>query len=243
MTGPGAGHGELTSLDDEAVLAVYADGDRPRRDRERAFHELVGRFQRRVFAVCRRTLSDAADAEEATQEVFVRLARSADTFRGEAKLSTWLYTVARNVATDRVRHDARRPSTPVEDVAEVAGSRAAAPDQVSASDLGVDLSRALAQLDDTSRELVMLVAVEGLSYAEAAAVTDLAEGTIKSRVSRARLQLGRLLTDATATVERHTSAVDDAAPRPRPSSGPSPRGPPTRPASNHAAGGDVPPGT
>lgn len=218
--------GDLGHLDDEALLAVYADDARSRGERERAFHALVGRFQRRVFAVCRRTLSDAADAEDATQEVFVRLARSADTFRGDAKLSTWLYTVARNVATDRVRHDARRPSTPVEDVAEVAGIRAAAPDQVGGSDLAIDLSRALAELDEVSRDLLVLIAVEGLSYAEAAGATGLAVGTIKSRVSRARLQLGELLTGAADPAAATTAASDDDAPAATPRRRPTARGPP-----------------
>jgi RNA polymerase sigma-70 factor, ECF subfamily len=190
-------HGVDADLPDEDVLAVYADAGRSRRDRETAFHLLVTRFQRRVFAVCRRVVLDDALAEEATQEVFVRLARSASTFRGDAKLSTWLYAVARNVATDRVRHEARRPATPVADVVEVAGGGAVADDEVAAREAGVDVGRALAALDPTSRQLLLLVAVEGLSYAEAAAATDLAVGTVKSRVSRARVRLGELLTDAT----------------------------------------------
>lgn len=186
----------LTDLDDEAVLAVHVDGARPRAEREAAFRELVERFHRRVFAVCRRTLSDDADAEDVTQEVFLRLARKAATFRGDAKLSTWLYAVARNAATDRVRHDARRPSTPVADVAPLGDAAGhVVEDGADARATATDVGRALAQLDDLSRELLWLVAVEGLSYADAAAVHDVAVGTVKSRVSRARVALGRLLAD------------------------------------------------
>lgn len=185
---------DLAGLGDEAVLAVFVDPDRSRGAREAAFRELVDRFQRRVFAVCRRTLPDDGDAEEATQEVFVRLAGKAATFRGDAKLSTWLYAVARNVATDRVRYEVRRPATPVEDVAAAAGDGGPqVADEVAARETGLDVGRALQQLDEISRELLWLVAVEGLSYAEAGAATDLAVGTVKSRVSRARVQLGRLL--------------------------------------------------
>jgi RNA polymerase sigma-70 factor, ECF subfamily len=222
----------LAGLDDEEVLATYADPDVARRLREAAFTELVDRFQRRVFAVCRRTLAgDVTAAEEVTQEVFLRLARSADTFRGDAKLSTWLYAVARNVATDRVRHDARRPATPVADIGEVsAGSGAeVAEDHLAAVETAGDLRTALAQLDGTSRILLLLVAIEGLTYTEAAAALDLPVGTVKSRVSRARVQLGHLLAEADARAGQPIAPRED---RPHgdltAGGGPSPRGPPGR---------------
>lgn len=217
----------VDGLDDDAVLAVYADADTDRATREHAFRVLVARFQHRVFAVCQRTLRDHLDAEEATQEVFVRLARHAGSFRGDAKLSTWLYAVARNVSTDRVRHDARRPATPVADVVDVAGGRAAAEDEIGASDLGVDLSRALGQLDELSRSLLLLVAVEGLSYAEAAEASGLAVGTVKSRVSRARVRLGELLAetdDARARTGASTTTARADGPDPDPAT--PTRGPP-----------------
>jgi RNA polymerase sigma-70 factor, ECF subfamily len=226
--------GTLGELADEQVLAVYADPELGRARREAAFTELVDRFQRRVFAVCRRTLGgDAPAAEEATQEVFLRLARSAATFRGDAKLSTWLYAVARNVATDRVRHEARRPSTPVADVGDAASVGAAhvalAADHHSEVETAGDLAAALAELDETSRTLLLLVAVEGLSYAEAAAAVDLAVGTVKSRVSRARVRLGLLLAGepAARSAPARTRPDDVADPEaPAAGSGPSPRGPP-----------------
>lgn len=223
----------LHGRSDEDVLAVYADADLPRGQREAAFAELVDRFQRRVFAVCLRTLGgDVSDAEDATQEVFVRLARSADTFRGDAKLSTWLYAVARNVATDRVRHEARRPATPVADVADAAavGRRhvAVAADHHGAAELAGDLADALAQLDETSRLLLLLVAVEGLSYADAAAVVDLAVGTVKSRVSRARVRLGELLAEADDATQAPGLTRGVGPESPGAGRGPSPRGPPER---------------
>jgi RNA polymerase sigma-70 factor, ECF subfamily len=220
---------------DEQLLATYADPDVDRRRREAAFTELVDRFQHRVFAVCRRTLGgDRTAAEEVTQEVFLRLARSADTFRGDAKLSTWLYAVARNVATDRVRHEARRPATPVADVTDAASVGTAhvalADDEHAGVEVASDLRAALAQLDATSRTLLLLVAVEGLSYAEVAAALDLAIGTVKSRVSRARVQLGRLLAAADADPSTPGSTHHDHGGTSAPTrSGPSPRGPPGGP--------------
>ncbi|MEX1178417.1 MAG: sigma-70 family RNA polymerase sigma factor [Nitriliruptor sp.] len=216
---------------DEELLARYADAATPRGARETAFSTLVDRFHRRVFAVCLRTLNgDVSDAEDATQEVFVRLARSADTFRGDAKLSTWLYAVARNVSTDRIRHEARRPSTPVADVSDVAavGARSAvAEDRHGEAETANDLAAALAQLDEISRTLLLLVAVEGLSYAEAAAASDLAVGTVKSRVSRARVRLGELLATDDAAGVAGERADGDASPATEGRrTGHAPRGPP-----------------
>ena len=184
----------FAGLTDEHVLATYVDAERSRADREAAFHELMGRYHRRVFAVCFRVLNDRSDAEDATQETFVKLARNAASFRGEAKLSTWLYRVARNVCTDHVRYDARRPSTPVDDLTTV-GDEPVVADLVAARDTALSVQAALARLDEPSRRLLLLVAVDGLSYAEAAAVADLAVGTVKSRISRARVRLGELLAD------------------------------------------------
>jgi RNA polymerase sigma-70 factor, ECF subfamily len=220
----------FTGVSDEAVLAVYAaDGEPPGR-REQAFHELVRRHQHRLFGVCVRVLGSSADAEDAVQETFVRLARNAGSFRGESQLSTWLYRVARNVCTDHVRYAARRPATPVEDVGELPEA-GVADDLVAAHDTARSIAAALAQLDERSRTLLLLVGVDGLSYAEAAEVVGVAVGTAKSRVSRARAELGRLLAaedDAAAAGGAHGAAPgpDGAAPRPEATGRRDVRGPP-----------------
>jgi RNA polymerase sigma-70 factor, ECF subfamily len=177
---------------DATLLAHFADTTRPAAVREIVFHRLVSRYQRRIFAVCYRVLGSTADAEDATQETFLRIARNADRYRGEAQVSTWIYRIARNVSTDHVRYDARRPSTPVDDLTTV-GHEAEADDLLAASETAVAVRAALDRLDERSRMLLVLVAVEGLSYAEAAEAADLPVGTVKSRVSRARVQLGELL--------------------------------------------------
>lgn len=210
---------------DAAALAAYLDPDRAPGERQAAFSEIVGRHAHRLHAVCLRVLGSHADAEEAVQETFVRLARSGGGFRGDAALSTWLFRVARNVCTDRVRHDARRPSTPVADVTTAVD--APDPDERSAelrAELG-DVGRALRGLDDTSRTLLLLVAVDGLSYADAAAATGIAVGTVKSRVSRARLQLGELLADPPAPGAGAPASVRSPG-TPDGPDGPGARGPP-----------------
>jgi RNA polymerase sigma-70 factor, ECF subfamily len=214
---------------DEEVLASYVDGDRPRGEREAAFAELARRYQRRVFAICVRVLGSPQDAEDATQETFVKLARHAGSFRGESKVSTWLYRVARNVCTDHVRRDARRPATPTAAVADL-DEAPTTQDASAAVETGETLRTALNVLDERSRQLLLLVAVDGLSYVDAAAVLDLPVGTVKSRVSRARVRLGELLagegpdrgTRSTASDGAGTGAPSRADPA-------RPRGPPPHP--------------
>lgn len=220
--------GRFGGVTDEAVLAVYADVDQPVSHREQAFQELVGRYQHRLFSICVRVLGSPADAEDAVQETLLRLARSASSFRGDAQLSTWLYRVARNVCTDHVRYAARRPATPVEDIGELPQA-GVADDLVTAHDTARTIADALARLDERSRTLVLLVGVDGLSYAEAAEVVGVAVGTAKSRVSRARAALGRMLAageDPDPTRRRGEPGPDVAAPRPDATGGRAPRGPP-----------------
>ncbi len=215
---------QLAALDDEQVLARYVQTDLSHSLREAAFFELVARYQHRLFSVCFRVLGSASDAEDAVQETFVRLARHAATFRGDARLSTWMYRVARNVCTDHVRYDARRPSTPVDDIVAATGD-VEAEDQVAAHDQASALGRALNQLDDQSRTLLLMIAVDELTYDEAAEASGLAVGTVKSRVSRARVRLGELLAAADQPPARpsqpRTEAgradSDQAAPRGPPS--------------------------
>ena len=179
---------------DEQLLAVYSDETQTSAARHQAFHDFVDRYRRRVYGVCLQVLGDPADAEDAAQETFLKVARHAEGFRADAAVSTWIYRIARNACTDLIRRQARRPQTPVADVTVVAED-ATAPDAIGATETGLVLRQALGQLDELSRQLLLLVAVEGLSYAEAAAATDLAVGTVKSRVSRARVRLGELLVE------------------------------------------------
>ncbi|MEX2550545.1 MAG: RNA polymerase sigma factor [Nitriliruptoraceae bacterium] len=216
-----------TDRSDEEVLATFVDQSLPPSRRETAFHTLVDRYHRRVFAVCLHVLGSPSEAEDATQETFVKLARGADTFRGDAKLSTWLYRVARNVCTDHVRYEARRPSTPVADIADLHEAPSEA-DSTSGTDTAMSVHAALAELDEEHRRVLLLVGVEGLSYAEAAEATGTAVGTVKSRVSRARVRLAELLTDGDDTEpspQGRTGGFEDGA---EPGATQRPRGPPGR---------------
>lgn len=211
----------VEGLDDSRLLATYVDAARPRRAREQAFLELVTRHERRVYAVCYRFFGNHADAEEATQDTFLALARRAEQFRGDAALSTWLYRVAVNTCRDLGRRQARRPQTPVDDLTEVATDDPAAEDELAARELATAVQDALLQLDDLSRTLMILTALEGYSYPEVSDMLDLPVGTIKSRVFRARARLAELLED----IEERPGPAPPRPDRPGTRDSPAGRGP------------------
>jgi len=150
-----------------------------------AFEELVRTYQHRVFGVAVRMLGNAAEAEEIAQEVFLRVHRSVGEFRGEAKLSTWLYAITSRLCLNRLASAERRHSRASPEALE----------DVPAGDTGGGLERetalrqAIAALPEERRIVVVLRDVEGLSYEEIARALDLEPGTVRSRLHRARLDL------------------------------------------------------
>jgi len=130
------------------------------------------------------------DADDLTQETFLRAWRSLGGFRGDSSVTTWLLTIARRVCIEAVGRAARRPrangfpATP--------NSQAMAPDPSAAQDLGDLINR----LDPDRREAFVLTQIIGLSYAETAAVAETELGTVRSRVARARAQLLEWLASA-----------------------------------------------
>jgi len=165
---------------------------------EAAFRKLVTLHQHKVYNLVYRMLGNAAEAEDLAQEVFVTVFRSIDTFRGESKFSTWLFRIATNHAKNRIKYLARRKTKQrqaIEDVDESAldnpiGSRIAGPDKVVlGKELEGVLKRAMEALDEEHRTLIVLREFECLGYTEIGEITNLAPGTVKSRLHRARLQL------------------------------------------------------
>lgn len=177
------------SFEEEQELVARAQaGD------ERAFEVLVRRHADGLYAVVARFLGPGPDAEEATQEAFLRAWRSIDRFRGEARFFTWLYRIGINEAKRRARRGrAGAATTSLEETpdAEVADA-AAAPESVAGE---VELRRALDEairgLKPTYRAALILRDVEGLSTAEAAASMGLGEAAFKSRLHRARRAVRR----------------------------------------------------
>ena len=183
MTTPTTAPADDRSRTDAELVAAYLDGD------EAAFGELVARHQRRVHAVCHRYFRDHRDAEDATQETFLALARCAAQFRGDATLATWLHRVAHNVCHDVARRRARRPLPAAQELPDIAEPL----DGLGLRETELDVHRALAMLDPPSRQALVLVAIEGRSYAEAATLSGISVPALKSRVHRARARLTDVL--------------------------------------------------
>jgi RNA polymerase sigma-70 factor (ECF subfamily) len=176
---------------------------------ESAFNELVVTYERRVFALVFRMLGRRDEAEDLAQEVFVQVFKAIDQFRGESKLSTWIYRIAVNLCKNRSKYLSRRHLGDQDDVDAMAervplsaakgvsvGDVSRPDDLVEGMQLEVVVKRAIAELEPEFREVLVLRDVEDLSYEEIASITGLPDGTVKSRIHRARAQLRALVEKA-----------------------------------------------
>jgi len=172
----------MTSLDDEQLAKRAAKGD------EKAFEELALRHASRVFKMAWKWCGNRADAEDITQEIFMKLARKMHLYKPEAKFTTWLYQVTLNEARDYYRREKRR-----------AGYEAKfSQEQGEAGEPGKGLENAqenaqirdlLHRLPDEQKEAVLLVVCNGLSHRDAAAILGCAEKTVTWRLFEARRKL------------------------------------------------------
>jgi RNA polymerase sigma-70 factor (ECF subfamily) len=173
--------------------------ERLRRRDEAAFNVFVLTYQERVFRLLLRMLGDRAEAEDLAQEVFISIFKAIEGFRGESQLSTWVYRVAANHCRNRIKYLARRRrhlggefDEEIEVGKDVAGApqRPTAPDRLlEARETESTLQAGLLALDEEQRELLVLREVEHLSYEEIMEILGLPEGTVKSRLHRARAAL------------------------------------------------------
>jgi RNA polymerase sigma-70 factor (ECF subfamily) len=175
--------GHWVDVDDAALLRAHVQGDRD------AFGELVRRHRDRLWAVALRTLADREDAADALQEALLSAYRSADRFRGESAVTTWLHRIVVNSCLDRARRRQARPTVPLPDVEAVRGQVSADPD----TDTALAVQAALAQLPAEQRVPLVLLDMQGYSVAEIAQLLGVAEGTVKSRCARGRARLAVLL--------------------------------------------------
>lgn len=187
----------LRSLDDGDVVGAFLEGE------ERAFQELVERYQTRLLNFIYRTIGDREKAEDLVQEVFVRVYRHLHRFDRSKKFSTWVYTIASNLAKNELRNRSRNPLVLFQTITkhwqdedrplqfEDATTR---PDDLYRKrHLRELVDRATAQLPAHHREVFILRELEGKSYEEIAEITDCNLGTVKSRLNRARNSFAEII--------------------------------------------------
>jgi RNA polymerase sigma-70 factor (ECF subfamily) len=172
---------------------------------EQAFNEIVRRYGDKVFNLVYRMIGSRAEAEDIAQEVFVTVFKTVDGFRGESKFSTWLLRIAANQCKNRIKYLSRRQTEGGEISDEQEGAVAvrggsplqaqiASPDVLlEAAEIEELMQVAIGALDEEHRLLIVLRDVEELSYQEIGEITSLAEGTIKSRLHRARMAIKEYL--------------------------------------------------
>ncbi len=181
---------QLRSLDDSAVVSAFLGGE------ERAFTELVDRYQNRLLNFVYRTVGDRERAEDLVQEVFIRVYRHLHRFDRSKKFSTWVYTIASNLAKNELRNRSRNPLVLFQTIKgrgeeddrpvdfEDPGTR---PDDLYRKrHLRALVEETVAALPEHHREVFVLRELEGKSYEEIAEITDCNLGTVKSRLNRAR---------------------------------------------------------
>jgi RNA polymerase sigma-70 factor, ECF subfamily len=167
---------------DRELLSAHVAGD------PNAFGELVRRHRNRLWAIALRTLADREEAADALQDALIAAFRNAGGFRGDAAVTTWLHRIVINACLDRLRRRRTRPTEPLQD-RDLARNR----DDHHVTEIRLDLWAALQTLPEPQRLAIVLVDMEDLPVSEAATILGIAEGTVKSRCSRGRATLARVL--------------------------------------------------
>jgi RNA polymerase sigma-70 factor, ECF subfamily len=177
---------------------------------EAAYEALILRYEQPVYSIVSRLVENVADAPDVVQEVFLKIFRNIETFRGESQLKTWIYRIAVNEARNYRRWFGRHRRQEV--VLEAASSGWSREDQFNLRDVLPDpapspyqvaldgetqalIEEAMASLSTNYRAALVLREVEGLSYEEIAAILEISLGTVKSRILRGREALRRAVTE------------------------------------------------
>jgi RNA polymerase sigma-70 factor (ECF subfamily) len=182
--------GELSDMD---ILAEVGAGNVD------AYGKIVGRYNGRLYNFIYRFVGDRETAEDIVQETFLRAFRKRKEYRAIANFSTWLFTIAGNLAKSELRRRKRWRMFSIErdeetDTGMELPDESARPDKVAESSLAdVQIQQAIASLPENYKQVILLRDVEGMSYQEISEIVDCPVGTVKSRVNRARLKLQQKL--------------------------------------------------
>src|SRR6478736_2131142 len=190
---------DLANLPDADVVALALEG------RDAAHRELIKRYERPVFSLVFRMVSNRELAEDLTQDTFVKVLSHLDRYRTDFKFSSWLFKIANNVAIDHLRRrqldtvsidgspHAATPDAVEASRFDISDSSENALEEMEAKELGSAIERAISSLRPEYRSCILLRHVEGRSYEEIAATLDLPLGTVKTYIHRARHELRRQL--------------------------------------------------
>ncbi len=188
-----------TPLDPSEQLSDEALMDRFQKKCDVSFTLLMERYQHRIHAFIFRFIADKGFAEDLTQEVFLRVYQRGSTFRLDAKFSTWLYRIARNLAIDFVKRKPQLPKLILHQKSEVAQDELTLLEKVQASEktaeqhylnqeLGEHINQAIQKLPEKYREVFILCSIQGLSYEETSQVLACPVKTVSSRLCRAKIK-------------------------------------------------------
>ena len=181
--------------DDSSLVANSIRGN------EKAFRQLIERYQPMAFSVIRGILGDRDDAEDVLQNVFIKVYKGLRGFRGEAKLSTWIYRIARNEAVNAARKTGI--SGPAAEEIDLAAPERLRPDlQYRDKNRREYLERCLGELEENYRVVLELRYMGEMSYQEISDATELPIGTVKTYIHRAKLDLKRVMTRRNLAGER-----------------------------------------
>jgi RNA polymerase sigma-70 factor (ECF subfamily) len=188
---------DLAALSDQDLMARLKGASRE--ERAAGFEVIVRRYKNAIVTFLYRFVGDYRTAEDLAQEAFLRVFRKLDEYNQTAKFSTWLYTIASNLAKDEFKRRVRHPAGSLDwqtgagadttrNVPTAMESEAPAPeDGMQREEVRAQVQEALKRLKEDDREILILKDVQGLAYEEIADILGLPMGTVKSRISRARL--------------------------------------------------------
>lgn len=207
----------MTEINEKEIIGRVLGGD------TEAFSELVTRYEKTVYNLALRMVGDRSDAADMAQEAFVKAWTNLPSYRGESKFSAWLYRITTNVCLDFLRHKSRRPQVSLSTSDDDEERQLDIPDHKSMPEellmkkLGMEaVHRGLERLPPKHRQILVMRELGGLSYSEIAAQLSLEEGTVKSRIFRARKNLCAFLLgdgnipDSIASNDREEADCDGA---------------------------------
>lgn len=184
----------MTEFFENGVMRSVLDGN------INDFEQLVTAYEKNVYNLALRMVGDPDDAADITQETFIKAYRALGSFRGDSKFSSWIYRIASNVCLDFLRSRSRRAQVPLSFENEDAEGEIELPDmsqnpeKVLMKKLSMEaVRRGMEKLPPKQRQILVLRELCGLSYAELAQTLSVEEGTVKSRIFRARKRLCAIL--------------------------------------------------